>query len=250
MKAAVTALLTGVVVSLLPVTTWAIDETESLRQRSQNKASFTNLSLDLSGKSGNSDTEQFSAGLYHSKRYQNHFAFVMASREFAKSNGQESANSSFAHVRYNYYLSDDHSVEVFYQTNVDDFRSLLSRDLAGMAYRQELTNSSAFGIGLFNETERYLVTNEKIKFDQVRLSTYWVYLADLSKHASISNTLYYQPNVEAFSDWRAYNRFKIESKITENVRMSFGVLIEHDSQPVLDVESTDVQYQAGFEYEF
>jgi len=32
--------------------------------------------------------------------------------------------------------------------------------------------------------------------------------------------------------------------------LKFGLLVEHDSQPVLDVEKTDIKYQAGFSYEF
>ncbi|MBU2882608.1 DUF481 domain-containing protein [Psychrosphaera sp. B3R10] len=230
--------------------TMAIDETESLRQRSQDKTLFTNLSLDLSGKSGNSDTENFEFGLYHSQRHDKHFGFIMASREYAKSNGAESANSSFLHFRYNYYFAKEKSFELFTQSNFDDFRSLESRNLLGISYRQEFHKTHAFGAGLFNEHEKYLVNDDPTNFTQTRANLYWVFAKPLSKYANLANTLYYQPNIEEFGDWRAFNKFSINSALTENLYLKFGVLIEHNSQPVLDVEKTDISYRAGFEFEF
>lgn len=242
--------LIGFVLFTFSVNTLAIDETESLRQRSQDKTLFTNLSLDLSGKSGNSDTENFEFGLYHSQRHDNHFGFIMASREYAKSNGAESANSSFLHFRYNYYFAKEKSFEVFTQSNFDDFRSLESRNLVGISYRQEFHKTHAFGVGLFNEHEKYLVNDESANFTQTRANLYWVFAKPISKYANLANTLYYQPNIEEFGDWRAFNKFSVNSALTENLYLKFGVLIEHNSQPVLDVEQTDISYRAGFEFEF
>ena len=234
----------------LSFSTLAIDETESLRQRSQLKPSFTNLSLNLSGRSGNSDTEEVSLGAYHSMRVDKHFAFVMATREYAKSNGVESADSGFIHVRYNRYLDNKNAVEVFVQSNVNDFRSLESRNLVGGAYRIELSKHQAFGIGFFREWEEYLVEGQKLDFTQNRVNVYWVIAQDLNDTASITNTLYYQPNLEESSDWRGFNQLSLRSKITDRLHMNFGFLVEHDSRPVLDVEKTDISYRAGFEFEF
>lgn len=228
----------------------AIDETESIRQRSQNKPSFTNLSIDLSGKKGNSETENIELGIYHSERFEQHFGYIMATSEYSKSNGQKSADSSFIHIRYNYYLSQNDSIELFVQNNVDDFRSLESRELIGAGYRQEINTSSAFGVGIFNEHEKYLVDEKTLNFTQNRINMYWVITKELNSYASISNTFYYQPNVESLNDWRAYNKLSISSKLTDNISMKFGLQIEHDSRPVLNVEATDVSYQTGFEIEF
>jgi hypothetical protein len=240
-------------ISLLLIITFsaaAIDETESIRQRSQDKPNFTNIFIDLSGKKGNSETENIELGIYHSQRFNQHFGYIMATREYSNSNGQKSADNSFVHLRYNYYFTPKNSVEVFAQTNVDDFRSLESRELFGLGYRYEVTHYSAYGIGLFNEHENYLVDDEHLIFNQNRINLYWVLAQKLSQHATLTNTLYYQPNIEAFSDWRAFNKLSISSKLTKNLSMSFGLLLEHDSQPVLNVESTDISYQAGFEIRF
>ena len=228
----------------------AIDETESLRQRSQSKPSFTSLSLNLSGRSGNSDTEEVSLGAYHSKRVGDHFGFIMATRDYAKSNGVESADSAFVHLRYNRYFNKKNALELFGQSNVDDFRSLESRNLIGVAVRHEVSKFQAFGVGLFQEWEEYLVEDRQQEFDQLRVNLYWVLAKDLSDNATITNTFYYQPNTEDTHDWRAFNQLSIRSKITERLYLSFGLLLEHDSRPVLDVEKTDSSYQAGFEFEF
>ncbi len=228
----------------------AIDETESLRQRSQDKPSFTSLSLDLSGKSGNSDKEDFSFGIYHSERSNEHFGFVMASRDYAKSNDVKSEDSSFLHARYNYYFSANEAFEVFAQSNTDDFKSLESRNLIGVAYRKEFSDKNTAGLGIFQEQEEYKVNGQTLEFDQTRLSLYWVTTVPLDNGAELSNTLYYQPNISKFSDFRAYNRLSIKSKLTESLSLKFGLLVEHDSQPVLDVKKTDIKYQAGFSYEF
>jgi len=235
---------------LFSTSTYAIDETESLRQRSQDRPSFTSISLDLSGKSGNSETENFSFGLYQSMRKDKHFGFIMLSREYATSFDVESANNSFAHVRYNYYFEVDQSFEVYAQVNEDNFRSLESRELLGFAYRREVSDAQAFGIGAFTEHEDYLVNDAPITFDQTRMNLYWVYSKQLKEDAFISNTLYYQPNLEEFSDWRAYNKFSITTELTDHIDMQFNVLIEHDSAPVLDVEETDISYGAGFKIAF
>lgn len=230
--------------------TLAIDETESLRQRSQLKPEFTSLSFDISGRSGNSDTEQYSLGGYHSRRWGDNFAFVMATREYAESNGVKSADSGFLHLRYNRYYSAKQSVEIFAQTNIDDFRSLESRELIGVAVRHEVSQAQAIGLGLFNEWEEYTVLDNKENYKQTRVNLYWVISKDLSKTASITNTLYYQPNIADISDWRGFNQLSIRSKLTDKLSMRFGLLLEHDSQPVLDVKPSDISYRAGFSYEF
>ena len=235
---------------LLSMSALAIDETESLRQRSQDKPHFTNISLNLSGKSGNSETENYSYGLYHSLRKEQHFTFVMLSREYATSFDVESANNSFAHIRYNYYFEPNQSIEVYAQTNEDNFRSLESRKLFGFAYRREVSKAQAFGIGTFTEHEDYLVNDAPISFDQTRVNLYWVYSKQLKDDAFISNTLYYQPNIEEISDWRAYNKLSITTELTEHIAMEFNLLVEHDSMPVLDVEQTDISYGAGFKVAF
>lgn len=228
----------------------AIDETESLRQRSKSLPQFSNISLDLSGKRGNSDTEQFAIGVYHSRRHQQHFGFIKASREYATSNGVESANNAFLHLRYNYYVEQDSALEFFLQSNKNDFRSLESRELFGSSYRFELNNKQSVGLGLFHEEEKYLLTESSESRSQNRWSVYWVYAGDINDNFSISNTLYYQPNVENFDDWRCFYQAGLRSKLTDHLYMKFSLLLEHDSQPVLDVEKTDIRYQAGFEFEF
>ena len=245
-------LITSAILSSIFISTGvsAIDETESLRQRSQDKHHFTSLSIDLSGKSGNSDKEDFSFGIYHSERRDQHFGFVMASRDYAKSNDVKSEDSSFLHARYNYYFSKTEAFEVFAQSNTDDFKSLESRNLVGVAYRKEFSEKTTAGLGIFQEQEEYNVNDQKVEFDQTRLSLYWVTTLPLANGAELSNTLYYQPDVTKFSDFRAYNRLAIKSKLTESLSLKFGLLVEHDSQPVLDVEKTDIKYQAGFSYEF
>lgn len=246
------SLLTATIFPTLLITAPAdaIDETESLRQRSQDKPSFTALSIDLAGKSGNSDKEDFELGIYHSERSGKHFGFIMASREYAKSNDVKSADSSFLHGRYNYYFEADTAIEVFAQSNTDDFKSLESRNLVGTAYRKEISAKNTLGVGLFEEWEEYSVNGQELDFQQTRFSLYWVATLPLSENAEFSNTLYYQPDVTEFSDWRAYNRLSIKSKLTDKLSLKFGLLVEHDSRPVLDVEETDISYSAGFSYEF
>lgn len=228
----------------------AIDETESLRQRSQDKESYTNISFDIAGKGGNSKTEDFELGLYHSMRHDKHFGFVMATREYATSFDVESANNSFAHIRYNYYYREDESIEVFSQLNEDEFRSLESRKLFGIAYRKELSKAQAFGLGVFSEHEDYMVNQQRLEFEQTRINAYWVYAEKLTKTSYIANTLYYQPNVSEFSDFRAYNKLSLNTEVTENIYLTFSLLVEHDSKPVLDVKETDHSYSAGFAIEF
>ena len=228
----------------------AIDETESLRQRTQDKDRFTSLSLDLSGKNGNSDTENIAFGLYHSERLGAHLGFVMATREYAKSNDVESANNLFAHARYNYYVSDTSALELFIQHNTDDFRSLESRELTGFGYRFELNKEQALGIGLFDEHERYLVNDLNEKYRQQRANFYWVYARKLNANSVLSNTLYFQPNINQVSDSRAFYKLSISAALTKNTYLRFGYLIEYDSKPVLNVEKTDSSFNAGFELEF
>lgn len=245
-----TAIIIFLISFIVSFNVFAIDETESIRQRSQNKPNFTNIAIDLSGKRGNSETENIALGVYHSMRFDKHFGYIMATREYSNSNGQKSADNSFVHVRYNYYVRKKDSIEIFAQTNVDDFRSLESRKLIGLAYRHEITVHSAYGLGVFNEHEKYNVNNETLTFKQNRINLYWVIAKKINRNVVLSNTLYYQPNIEEFSDWRAFNKFSISSRLTKNLSMNFGLLVEHDSQPVLNVEATDISYAAGFEIEF
>ncbi len=228
----------------------AIDETESLRKKAQDKPSFRLVSFDLSGKSGNSEKNDYSLGLFQSMRQDNHFAFYMATVDYAESNDVKSEDSAFFHGRYNYYYEPTAAIEFFAQVNKDEFKSLESRKLVGISYRKEFSDLNTVGIGFFDETEEYKVNDTNLNFNQTRLSAYWVYSYDFTSGASLSNTLYYQPNAESFSDYRVYNNFNLKSKVTDKLSLKFGMLIEHDSNPVLNVEKTDIKYQAGFTYQF
>ena len=250
MNKAVPVFIVSIVLLSVSPTSSAIDETESLRQRSHDKANYTNLAFDIAGKGGNSKTEDFEFGIYHSQRQGKHFGFVMATREYATSFNVESANNSFVHLRYNYYFQARDSIELFSQINEDEFRSLDSRKLIGLAYRREVSKQQAFGLGVFSEHENYRVEGQRLQFDQTRVNAYWVYAQSISATSTIANTLYYQPNISELSDFRAYNKLSLNTEVTDNLYLSFSLLVEHDSQPVLDVKKTDHSYGAGFAYEF
>lgn len=239
--------------TLFSFNAFSIDETESFRQRSQDKENFQILSFKLSGKRGNSETEEYNLSYYHSKKFgknNQHFGFIMASSEYAKSNNIESANNAFAHLRYNYYYRKDKSFELFLQTKKNSFQSLESRDLIGFSYRLEKNKNFAYGAGLFLEKEKYILKDIKKDFKQTRFNIYSVYATPLNENVVISNTLYFQPNIKAVEDYRAYNNFEISSKMTKNIKMKFGIVFEYDSKPVENVKNKDITYNMGFEYIF
>jgi hypothetical protein len=227
-----------------------IEETESLRKKAIDRNNYTSFGMDLSGKKGNSKTEDIDISLFHSQKIKNHLGYFIFSKEYSENNNIKSSDNYFLHSRYNYFLKDNKSFELFYQISQNNFQSLDSRKLIGLSLRSEYSDNLSFGVGIINEKEKYILSNGNIYFKQNRLSNYIVINKEISNNSKLTNTLYYQPNIKLFSDYRLYNNLKLRTNIAYNFNISFSFLVEYDSVPIINVEKHDISYNLGFDYSF
>jgi putative salt-induced outer membrane protein YdiY len=83
-----------------------------------------------------------------------------------------------------------------------------------------------------------------------RLASYAKHQLTLSESANINNSLYYQPDLEDFSNYRITDDVQLSSSITEKLSLSVKLTYLFNSQPPVGVKKTDWIYSTGLKYAF
>ena len=215
------------------------------------------LDLAISGSSGNSDTAKASLSGQFSWTAEKFINLAIIGYQYGKSNDVRSMNKAFIHYRYIHQLTESLDWELFTQLEKNEFTRLSYRGLFGVGVRFSALNTEAhhafLGLGAF-------YSREKIKFSTgltddgieklTRGNLYFLSKYKVKPTISFSNTLYYQPRLSQFSDYRALFESKLDFKINEDLSFRLSLEIEHDSEPSQTIKSTDVSYMTGIKLSF
>lgn len=183
---------------------------------------------------------ELTTGLNISAQYEKHLILNLTTYDVAKIEGTNYTNRFFNHTRYNYNFHKKIYVgEAFFQVMSNDFLDVDNRTLAGAGLRIRLINkpklSLHFGFISMYEFERLMDSSATESF---RSSDYLSLVYNLNDRINILAAVYYQPRYDNFKDYRVYNSFMADFKITKNLHYSIVLNILYDEFPAPGIKNT------------
>jgi len=160
--------------------------------------------------------------------------------------GIDFSNDGFQHLRINNKINSKTTIESFFQNQYDPIRKIDNRILFGGGLRRNIFNHY-FGISSFFEQEKL---NYSTKENNLRLNSYLNLNYNLNKLMIIYSTLYFQPKINSFNDYRFSNETEITFKISKKFFFSNKIEISYDSFPAIGIPNTLINYKNGFSYKF
>ncbi len=139
------------------------------------------------------------------------------------------------------------AVEFFIQSNEKPLEKIEERNLIGAGVRISPLKDLRLGIGLFDETEKRINLNER---NTTRLNTYINYLLKISENTSLNSLIYFQPDIDDFSEIRSLLRLNLRVKAVENFFININYEYVHDSSPPLGTDKKNSIYGVKLSYEF
>ena len=210
------------------------------------------FALDLSLDGGNTEQGSASTGAKFQWTRDQLTDFILLNYDYGESNGVTNKNKGFAHYRHIHQLDARFAREAFTQLSTNRFTALRLRALIGGGVRLTLgekTDKQAFflGLGAFYEHEKLDTDypDEADTEDRLRASTYLVIKYQFNDYVGLVSSTYYQPDVADFADYRTYEDLSVVSKLTDNLSLTSGVFVAHDSKPPRDVKQTDYSLKLG-----
>lgn len=202
---------------LLPATAGAIVNMEDGRVQEPVDDFSGQLSLAVSGQSGNTDKSAVSAGgrlQWHRKPVTN---FIVFNHESGKTAGVRDTNRSFLHARHIHEVTPQWTWEGFGQAEENEFTRLSFRGLLGGGVRREAFRSDdgrlalTVGLGGFYSREelepRTGATDAGVD-TLVRGNFYFVIRYQLNEMVRLASTTYYQPATVITGTIARWNRLR------------------------------------------
>ncbi len=232
----------------------AIVNIEALRQETLPEGFSGSVELVLGGKSGNVDKEAYEGAARIDWARGDQSAFVLAEREYGRTEGVRDANRTFLHLRGMRAVSPRYTGEAYVQLEQDEFRRLKLRRLAGGGVRIGLVggqtvSSLHLGVGAYGY-EEHLDELVDDRDSGTRASLYLDYRYRLSERVSAASTTYYQPRVGEAADFRALEQASLLFGVSERLDMRLSLDFVHDSRPPAGVERSDLLYRTSLLYRF
>lgn len=156
-------------------------------------------------------------------------------------------NNGFAHLRWTRMWRQRFGTEVFGQAQHNEFIKLRERALGGAGVRavvlEEENVELTFGTAYMLEYERLQVprgsTEQAVTWAH-RWSSYFsakLFLAD--PRVQIVNTVYLQPWIGRWSDYRIFDELEVEVTVVKALKLVVGFSLRYDSDPPVDLVPLD-----------
>ena len=161
------------------------------------------------------------------------------------------------HARYRYRFTPWLAAETFLQHELDAFRRLRLRGLAGAGPRFTLWSTEAgslvLGAAVMLEYEQLRNDGEpdagQERLDP-RLSSYVMGRVELMKNMSLVETLYVQPRLTRWADVRVLNETLLTVHPNERFTFSMGFVLTYDAAPPATVSRFDTQLRSAVGVKF
>ena len=205
------------------------------------------LNLGFDGSSGTVDRTNYSIGTrfdFNNEVWNRFLIFNYSRRE---KDERINEDNTFLHVRFARKLSSIIAAEFFIQTNEKPLEKIEERNLIGIGLRLSPIKNLRLGVGLFDENEKRINLDER---NTVRANTYLNYLFNISNNTSINTLIYFQPDVEDFSEIRSLLRLSLKVKATDNFFININYEYVHDSSPPIGTDKKNSKYGFKIGYEF
>jgi len=198
--------------------------------------------------SGNTEGIQLGGSALVGVRSGVHLAYVNGTGQYTHLGGELSVARTCGHARYNLELLPWLWLEVFAQAESDQFRSLRLRQLFGVGLRAAVGEGDvgALYYGTSYMLEQTVLSEEA---SQVRLRPDFVHRSNHYASASlnldedrikVTNTLYYQPRFDRFSDYRLLDIASLDVQMWKAVSLGIRATLRYESLVPEDVKSHDL----------
>jgi putative salt-induced outer membrane protein YdiY len=247
--------------ALLPVTSTASAlaqvNVEAVRGDATRPGLSGRVEASVTGSTGNSEGIVAGGSGRVQLRRNDHLAFVHATGGYARLNQTTSAERALVHTRYNYELEPWLWGELFGQLEHDAFRRLTNREILGAGPRLRVLETEAvdlyYGTSYMAEWENLDLVDtdpdDSLSFAH-RWNHYLTVSASLADHLEAGSTVYLQPRIDRFSDYRLLHEVFLEVGITDVVSTKVSTWMRHDSDPPDEVKRTDFTITNAFVAEF
>ncbi|HOI86342.1 MAG TPA: DUF481 domain-containing protein [Lentimicrobium sp.] len=161
---------------------------------------------------------------------------ALSDYEVIRSESSDFSNKGMQHLRYNYKITDIWILEAFGQAQFNKVLNLNFRGLAGAGLRVKMIGEDKLrlygGMAYMYEYEEPL--ESPIEHNH-RLSNYLSVSSKPVKHFNVVNTIYFQPRIDFFADYRVSNNLDLIFKISS--RLSYALALEFvmDNRPLPDM---------------
>ena len=205
------------------------------------------LNLGFDGSSGTVDRTNYSIGTrfdFNNEAWNRFLIFNYSRRE---KDDRINEDNTFLHLRFARKISSLIAAEFFIQTNEKPLEKIEERNLIGLGLRLSPVKNLRLGIGVFDENEKRINLDER---NTVRANTYLNYLLNISSNTSINTLLYFQPDIEDFSEIRSLFRLGLRVKATDSFFININYEYVHDSSPPVGTDKKNSKYGFKIGYEF
>lgn len=227
----------------------AIVNTEGTIQSFNKQGLNGKLGLAFKGSSGNNKSSQLAFDGAISWLNSDSKTVLLMGRDFGKSNEIKNVDNSFIYLKHIRQNDSRFAFSTFAQHAQDSFRKIKSRQLLGLGARIDINKHSLVELSLMREKIDSTAEDTR-SINATRLNLMWHFDMAIDEEISLKNTLYYQPNVEEFSDKQAINHANLVFKINKNLSVSIYHKMSHYSEPLENAKSTDNHYGTKFSYSF
>jgi putative salt-induced outer membrane protein YdiY len=209
---------------------------------------------------GNTNVLILSGAVTVRYKHDDHLVFAVAKGEYGEVGdpGSTFIKHTFEHLRYRLTLTPRFTVEAFAQHELDEFRRLKLRALAGAGGRFTLLGRANFSLVV---GVAYMLEHEELdakvgaadagdSYTNHRLSSYLMGGFKLNDQVALSESVYLQPRLDEPSDLRVLNETQLYVKLNDRFSFKTTLVLAHDSDPPDLLKDTDVVLQSGISYKF
>ncbi len=203
---------------------------ETLRFMSDSNGFFGQLTSEVEYKKDKVQKLNLGGGVHAALRLNRHNVLTNTTLEYEKVDDMENENNFFLHARYNYSITRKWITELFFQMRYDDFLNIDQRELVGAGMRFEIINQNTVKIfaGMTAMYEYEVLTNEDVN-KKIRMSDYLSFRYN-SDEFSFTSTVYYQPELADFSNYRTTWSSQAAFKLFKKLGLFINYDLNYDSR--------------------
>lgn len=244
--AALFAMVLGLAAGAAPAAAQAILNAESLEPKD---TAGLHALLRASGgfQTGNARVVQAAGGGAIGYRTGRHWLRIMGGLDYLGSRDSSLVNSRYIHVRYSFIFSSRLRTFHFWQLQSNQALLLKRRALLGTGLRLDVLRrngvDAAIGTGLMYEWERAArsraAPNDVVRNTTVRMANLAVFGVTLPSKAHLLSVTYFQPSLDAPSDYRALSDLALDLPLAGAIDVGMELEWRHDSRPPKGVQDDD-----------
>jgi hypothetical protein len=176
-----------------------------------------------------------------------HTLLTLASYNISLVNDQRVINDSYQHLRYTRTLDRSIAFESFLQSQHNEGIQLQWRGLAGAGPR--FTVAQRDSVRLFLGT-LYMYEYERERESGLihrdhRLSSYVSFGTPISRNALFDLIVYYQPNLQRFTDYKFSSQVHIEIALGGRFSLLTAISMTHNTRPPENIRRTNWSFKNG-----